>query len=518
MVEPVISAATLPGDVYAGRTDPMSEEGRQRAIDLAGFLTGGGMPMAEEGAIGIFGGRGAAAPPLEGLRIAQKFAKGPAGDPSMPPLGHLQGWQKGGWYQGADAKWRFEIPDDTAQIKTDNLHGAYISPEGDLYPSHVNDQIYSSTMHDAGNLWVQDTAGPRLVASPLTVRDVIDHPQLFDQYPHIAAMRVHARVPENAGAVFNYGEYSKKGQLITNGSIGINPQTLTGGNPNEIKSLLLHEMQHAVQQHEGFALGANTAMESLSPGLPASAIYANEVAKAVGKPVHQLTQADLGTLSTDQMNILAEYALRDAYWRSAGEVESRNVQARMGFSPAERQGMAPWESQDVRVPKLIQYGRPVPFRRGGRAGMADGGDPEEADPATDWRNDNGQNYLAGLRSLRPDVQRRSAELLATLGPRISAIEDAFAKEKGWTPNPGTRVWERNPAYKPFQKDLKARGVEPGVPPRPWDPEFGKQPFDPELMRKRGGRIANHARKAYSGDAVKDALNLARQRMTHGTPS
>ncbi len=36
-------AFTLPGDVYAGRVDPMSEEGFQRTMGLAGLATGGGI-------------------------------------------------------------------------------------------------------------------------------------------------------------------------------------------------------------------------------------------------------------------------------------------------------------------------------------------------------------------------------------------------------------------------------------------------------------------------------------------
>ena len=36
----VVDAATLPGDVYAGRTDPTSEEGNERAFNLAQMMTG----------------------------------------------------------------------------------------------------------------------------------------------------------------------------------------------------------------------------------------------------------------------------------------------------------------------------------------------------------------------------------------------------------------------------------------------------------------------------------------------
>jgi hypothetical protein len=33
-----------------------------------------------------------------------------------------------------------------------------------------------------------------------------------------------------------------------------------------------------------------------------------------------------------------------------------------------------------------------------------------------------------------------------LGPRISRVEESFAKKYGWTPARSSRVWENNPAY------------------------------------------------------------------------
>ena len=105
----------------------------------------------------------------------------------------------------------------------------------------------------------------------------------------------------------------------------------------------------------------------------------------------------------------------------------------------------------------------------------------------DWKNNGPEDYLQGLRTLRPDIQRRAAELLATLGPRVSKVEDAFAKQHGWTPDKATRVWETNPAYAKHAEKFK--DIEPGTPPRPQDPEFGRQFFDPELLNKaKGGRV------------------------------
>lgn len=46
MAKSAYEAATLPGDVYAGRVDPMSDEGIGRAFDLAGLVTLGSYPVA----------------------------------------------------------------------------------------------------------------------------------------------------------------------------------------------------------------------------------------------------------------------------------------------------------------------------------------------------------------------------------------------------------------------------------------------------------------------------------------
>jgi hypothetical protein len=79
----------------------------------------------------------------------------------------------------------------------------------------------------------------------------------------------------------------------------------------------------------------------------------------------------------------------------------------------------------------------------------------------DWKGlFSGQDYRAGAPSGRPDLQRRSADLLSTLGPRIAEIQDRYAKQYGWTPNPAVRLWEREG----FEGNAGA--VIPS-PPTPW---------------------------------------------------
>jgi predicted GNAT family acetyltransferase len=49
MAKSAFLGATLPGDVYAGRVDPMSNEALGRSVDLAGLATLGSFPVASVG-------------------------------------------------------------------------------------------------------------------------------------------------------------------------------------------------------------------------------------------------------------------------------------------------------------------------------------------------------------------------------------------------------------------------------------------------------------------------------------
>lgn len=187
----LLDAAKLPGDVYAGRVDPMSDEGRQRAFDLAGTLVTGGMPMAEAGAAGIFGGRLAKTADQEALKRAEGMAAGGADRQSI--------WDRTGWFQGADTKWRFEIPDNAATY----------APQG---------------------------------ASK--VGEALAHPGLAQAYPDVAGLAFRQDDLLSRGA---NGAFSPTRGVAVDRTLG----------PVEGRPPILHEAQHAVQRAEGFAGGAN---------------------------------------------------------------------------------------------------------------------------------------------------------------------------------------------------------------------------------------------------------------------
>jgi hypothetical protein len=103
------------------------------------------------------------------------------------------------------------------------------------------------------------------------------------------------------------------------------------------RSVALHELQHALAGREGFAAGDN-------PGN-----YGATAWEQAGRP-----------MLSQHPNAAAAHSAwaRDQYHRSAGEVEARNVQARMNFTPEQRFNIPPWATQDVAdADQIIRLGR-----------------------------------------------------------------------------------------------------------------------------------------------------------------
>ncbi len=93
-------------------------------------------------------------------------------------------------------------------------------------------------------------AAEKLKSGNATLGDVLKHDRLFDNYPDLREIPV----------VQNPQMMSNMSGQWYNGRIDINPSLLAPDKKEELRNLLLHETQHAVQQGEGFTAGANSAM------------------------------------------------------------------------------------------------------------------------------------------------------------------------------------------------------------------------------------------------------------------
>lgn len=204
IAEAVHSGVTAPRDALTGNlqvNDPETgmptREAVKRGGDLASILMGGGMPAAEKGAAGIFGGRLAQTADHAALQRAT----------DMTAAGHAPEaiWKETGWFQGPDKKWRFEIPDNAAQV----------------------------TPRPAGS-W----------------SETVQHPEFYKAYPEAANYSAKA-------------EYGPAGGLYRPSS---NTMAVSGPDQAELAASAVHEMQHSVQAREGFEQGAHPANIGLSDG------------------------------------------------------------------------------------------------------------------------------------------------------------------------------------------------------------------------------------------------------------
>ncbi len=147
-----------------------------------------------------YAGRNANGANLESLREAQEMQQAGADMESIR--------KATGWHQFADGKWRFEIDDSRMQLRTD---------AADI-PNYT------------------------------TLGELVDAPELFEAYPDMADLSVTFHTLEDG----QNGGYSRKFD-----SIELSRDLKN--RPEALLNSLIHEVQHAIQNREGFASGANPA-------------------------------------------------------------------------------------------------------------------------------------------------------------------------------------------------------------------------------------------------------------------
>jgi len=160
-----------------------------------------------------------------------------------------------GWFQGADGGWRFEIPDNKAKIDV-----AGRSPENQFYLSSV-----------------------------------MRHPEIYEAYPQLADIKTTVRMDPKGGTSGSWSARDGEGFI-----------TAKAPTQEDMKSALLHEMQHAVQNLERFSPGAN--LKNSTP---------------------------------------------ENYRVTAGEVEARNTEKRRNWTAEDRRSTPPWETEDTPREKQV---------------------------------------------------------------------------------------------------------------------------------------------------------------------
>lgn len=396
-----MEGVTAPG--RAARGEPVTYgDVAATALDWGVMAAPVGAATMPDNALGIFAGRRGANPrQLEDLARAEALE---AAGKSRDDI-----WRETGWGRGVDGKWRFEIDDSAIRLTTpeetdavalqmrqdarDIMSGidqrnAALREQPDLFPADLR-RAHGDLRRQAGELrreadsnfgpeWNHAGAGQRAyyaVSGPLA-----------DVYPD--AMRETIVRTQQAPAGYAGSYNGARAQL-----------DVTRAATDE-RSTLLHELQHMAQGVEGFARGSNPtegariARERVSG---ASLRAYDEMQDAVRRapaeirdgfarfeldPDAPFAREAFANMGPDARRILQKWDQSDAlaraganvndanamafYRRSAGEVESRNTQARADFTPEQRRAIPPWKTADT--PESAQI---VSFGDGPQASVAE---------------------------------------------------------------------------------------------------------------------------------------------------
>ena len=325
----------MEGAVHGDYSDPTART--RDIIDGLGLVYGGSaFTSAPKGALRTFGGANA--------KTADKTALSQAQELAQRGVDRRAIWDQTGWFQGADGKWRFEIDDSDAFLESPAR-----APAG-----------YQRLQHD----------------------------ELQAAYPEMWArtqQSISGKLPQNQGFGGFYD--TETGAVVV-------------GMPDDAgrRSSALHEFQHAVQGQEGFARGGNPAeymqqadaqlardamawrrelasKQREMPGVDRATVERaliedyrkDDIMDWVPSREARDVAADMrGNPDAQLQELVQLYGLdqkttptssRELYRRTAGEVESRNVQTRRDMTPEQRRATPPWETQDVpAAEQIVRFG------------------------------------------------------------------------------------------------------------------------------------------------------------------
>lgn len=336
LVKSAIDAFKLPGDVYQGKVDPLSEQGLERSTNLAGFMVGGPSPVvtADKDVLGSFAG----------LKSIQNL-KGAAKAEALSNLGHAQVLEaagehpdviheKTGFHRGAEGKWKYEINDSKASFDRE----WFKDQEPEKYP-------------ETKDPFEQVPFNPNVgfVTKPLS--EILDHPDLYRAYPFMKDMKVRFDPGEDTAY------YDPDAKSITLGPKSASDQ-----------GTLMHEIQHAIQDHEDFAKGGVPGQAGKDYKLRLD----NLAREKIEKPLRRIVQLkESGVVFTPEMQAEADRLIGLAkkyqeyskaghkqvlsnYFRLAGEVEARNVDSRLYMTERERRILSPLATEEPQFPREKQ--------------------------------------------------------------------------------------------------------------------------------------------------------------------
>lgn len=219
---------------------------------------------------------------------------------AMETAGELAGdiEEETGWRRGDEGRWRFEISDHDAKLRPDA---------------------------------VSNLAASAMAGSYSTLPDVLEHPALYKAYPALADIRVMAH--PSLGGTGAVGQFPDGSTIVLIDSDALDRKD------DLVERVLIHEVQHLIQNVEGFAAGASSTVQGLREG-------------GYGDVLDAEVDSKMASGYSDRDKALRNTAFQ-IYKRSAGEIEARNTEGRRKMTPKERRELPGSYTRDIPADKAV---------------------------------------------------------------------------------------------------------------------------------------------------------------------
>lgn len=338
-----------------------------------------------------------------------------------------------GWERGADYFWRYEVDDVR-----------FVNPEE----------------------WVNKKG-------KLTLKDIVTNAdELFAAYPELKDVKIKKSTAMGNGGAYNHKDNTitislgtlRRGFEIQNNVEGFNTSKeeidrLMDILINvELRGTLVHEIQHAIQNIEGFARGGNAKM--VNPALNKDKVVAfeQEMINQINEKVHQynsMSTMERRTPKGSQLRVqiqegkkkLAKFQKeivlgKEGYRKLAGEVEARNIEKRLGLTPEERRATLAESTEDVARDDqiFILYGAEVAEKM---KGNADRTPSEFRQPITKVGNPSLSHFGA---KLRKDFETAIEELEEKINQKGKLGDHEFLYELDEALSEDPKIEENNSDY------------------------------------------------------------------------
>ena len=279
-----------------------------------------------------------------------------------------------GWFRGADRMWRYEVDNGTDEF---NRKGDNLKTENPDYAEFKNlwGKMQDMTITDGEWKRLQEltkVVKPKNAADGGKLSEYLKAPGLYEQYPQLRDITL--RFEEMEDGLRGYYAHGKN-------EIVLNKDFLGEYASDKAKSTLLHEVQHWIQNYEGFASGASTeywqnmlasgneivtrdmqeqtrnlqSLRNRYPGIDRLARHAEKYvsehdAEAYEDVYRQAAEAGINEGVLDYYRGLRDFVMNpmkesrapfELYRDTAGEIEARDVQKRMNYTAEQRRAEKP---------------------------------------------------------------------------------------------------------------------------------------------------------------------------------